>query len=204
MIEDEIFKAHVAESMPQWEREYSCYQEKCYPMDHYTSDEKAEFLETIDDPRFDPLEQLKSLISGLGGHESRHNNFRYNWRCKLDPLGGPPAPTFGYSKKRIKDDLGDPPALILVFKSPATPRLLEETDQSVRPVYVHHGYDALDVDACFYVSSAESLPLSQTLAIYFHFANLRNRNIVHRGIFSDDVVCCNGRGSIVRYVCDNL
>jgi hypothetical protein len=25
MIEDEIFKAHVAESTPQWERKYSCF-----------------------------------------------------------------------------------------------------------------------------------------------------------------------------------
>ena len=88
MIEDEIFEAHVAESMPQWEQEYSCYREKCHPIDHYTPGEKAEFLKTIDDPRFDPLDQLKNLISDLGGHESRHNDFRYNWRCKLDPLGG--------------------------------------------------------------------------------------------------------------------
>lgn len=29
MIGDEIFEAHVAESMPRWEREYSCFQEQC-------------------------------------------------------------------------------------------------------------------------------------------------------------------------------
>lgn len=92
MVEDEIFEAHVAELMPRWEQEYSCFQEKCRPVDHYTFDEIADFSTTIDDLGLDPLEQINNAIADSGTHESRHNNLRYNWRCKLDPLGGPPPP----------------------------------------------------------------------------------------------------------------
>ncbi len=85
MIEDEIFEAHVAESMPQWEQEYSCFQEKYHPISHYIFDEIADFSITIDDPGLDPPE-LKNVIADSGTHESRHNDLRYNRRCKLDPL----------------------------------------------------------------------------------------------------------------------
>jgi hypothetical protein len=90
MIEDEIFEAQVAESMPRWEQEYSCFQEQCWPVDHYTFDEIADFSTIINDLELDPHKQLINAIADSGTHESRHNDFRYNWRCKLDPLGGPP------------------------------------------------------------------------------------------------------------------
>ena len=88
IIEDEIFEAHMAELMPQWEQEYSCFQEKYYPIDYYTFNEIIDFSITIDELGVNLLEQLNNAIADSGAYKSRYNDFRYNWRCKLDPFGG--------------------------------------------------------------------------------------------------------------------
>ncbi len=56
-------------------------------VNHYIFGEIAEFS-IIN--KLNPHKQLLDAIADSATHESRHNDFRYNWRCKLDPLGGPP------------------------------------------------------------------------------------------------------------------
>jgi hypothetical protein len=90
MIENKVFEVHLAALMPQWEQDYSCFREECRPTDHYAPWEIENFIDIIKISEPEPLKQLDSIMDRYGTHEFRHNNFRYSWRCKLDPLGGLP------------------------------------------------------------------------------------------------------------------